>query len=54
MLVLPSRESEIKEAIVTLAKTNKILKCPLNKLSTKKNTYHDFKQADKVNSPAVL
>ena len=53
-VVLPSGESEIKEAIVTLAKTNKTLKCPLNKHSRKKNTYDDFKQADKVNSPTVL
>ena len=52
-LILPSRESEIKEAIATLAKTSKILKSPLNKLFTKKNTNHYFKQADKVSFPLL-
>ena len=29
--VLPSRDSEIRGAIVRIAKTNTILKCPVNK-----------------------
>ena len=44
--VLPSRESEIRGAIVRLTKTNTILKCPVNKLFTVKNIYHDTNQAD--------
>ena len=44
--VLPSRESEIRGAIVRLTKTNTILKCPVNKLFTVKNIYPDTKQAD--------
>ena len=52
--VLPSRDSEIREAIVRLAKTNTILKRPVNKLFAVESTYHDFKQADKISSPAVL
>ena len=51
-LVLPSRDSEKTEAIVRLAKTNVILKHPVNKLFAVESTYHDFKQ-DKVSSPAV-
>ena len=36
--VLPSRDSEIREAVVRMTKTNTILKRPLNKLITVKNT----------------
>ena len=39
--VLPSRDSEIRGAIVRMAKTNTILKRPINKLFTVKNTYQD-------------
>ena len=46
--VLPSRDSEIKVAIVRMAKTNTILKRPVNKLFTVKNTYHDTNQTDKA------
>ena len=37
--VLPSRNSDIRGAIVRIAKTNTILKRPANKLSPIKNTY---------------
>ena len=46
--VLPSRHSEIAGAIVRIAKTDAILKRPINKLFTFENTYHDIKQADKT------
>ena len=46
--VLPSRDSEIRGATVRIAKTNKILKRPLNKLFAFENTYHDTNQADKA------
>ena len=36
--VLPSRDSEIRGAVVRMTKTNTILKRPLNKLITVKNT----------------
>ena len=32
--VLPSRDSEIRGAIVKIAKTNAIFKCPINKFFT--------------------
>ena len=46
--VLPSRDSEIRGAIVRIAKTNTILKRPVNKLFAVENTYYDTKQTDKV------
>ena len=46
--VLPSRDSEIRGAIVRIAKTNWILKRPVNKLFTVENTYHDTNQTDKA------
>ena len=46
--VLPSRNSEIKGAIVTMAKTYTMIKRPVNKVFTVKNTYHDTNQADKA------
>ena len=59
--VLPSRDSEIRGAIVRIAKTNTILKRPVNKLFAVENTYHDTNQTDKAShkeiaspSPAVL
>ena len=39
--VLPIRDSEIRRAIMRMAKTNTILKRPVNKLFTVKNTQHD-------------
>ena len=59
--VLRSRDSEIRGAIVRIAKTNTILKRPVNKLFAVENTYHDTNQTDKAShkeiaspSPAVL
>ena len=46
--VLPSRDSEIRGAIVRIAKTNSILKRPVNKLFTVENTYHDTNQTEKA------
>ena len=46
--VLPSRDSEIRRAIVKIAKTNIILKRPVNKLFTVENTYHDTNQTNKA------
>ena len=37
--VLPSRDSEIRGAIVKIAKSNKILKRPVNKFFIVRNTY---------------
>ena len=47
--VLPSRDSEIRGVIVRIAKTNKILKRPVNNLFTVEKIYHDTKQIDKAN-----
>ena len=59
--VLPSRDSEIRGAIVRITKTNTILKRPVNKLFVVENTYHDTNQTDKASykeiaspSPTVL
>ena len=46
--VLPSRDSEIKGAIVRMKKTNAILKHPINKLFSIEYTYHDTRQTDKA------
>ena len=46
--VLRSGDSEIRGAIVRIAKTNTILKCPINKLFTVENTYHDTNQRHKT------
>ena len=46
--VLPSRDLEITGAIVRIAKTNTILKRPVNKLFAVENIYHDTNQTDKV------
>ena len=51
--VLPSRDSEIKGAIVRIAKTNTIFKCPLNKLFAVENTYHDSNQTDKASHKEI-
>ena len=46
--VLPSRDSEIRGAIVRIAKTNRILKCPAKKVFAVKNTFHDTSQTVKA------
>ena len=51
--VLPSRDSEIRGAIVRIAKTNTILKRPVNKLFAVENTYHDTNQTDKANHKEI-
>ena len=43
--VLPIRDSEVRGAIVRIAKTNTILKRPVNKLFSIENTYQDINQA---------
>ena len=48
MRVLPNRDSEIRGAIVRIAKTKTILKCPINDLFTVENIYHDTNETDKV------
>ena len=44
--ILLSKNSEIREAIMRIAKTNTILELPLNKLVTVENTYHDTNHTD--------
>ena len=51
--VLPSRDSEIRGAIVRIAKINTILKCPVNKLFAVENTYHDIIQTDKASHKEI-
>ena len=46
--VLPSRDSEIRGAIVSIAQTNTILKRPVNNLFAAENIYHDTNQTDKI------
>ena len=46
--VLPCRDSEIRGAIVRIAKTDTILKRHLKKLIAVENTYHDTNQTDKA------
>ena len=46
--VLPSRDSEIRRARVRIAKTNTILKLPVNKSFPIKNTYQDTEQTSKA------
>ena len=45
--VLPSRDSEIKGAIVRTKKTNAIIKRPVNKLFPIEYTYHGTSQTGK-------
>ena len=42
--VLPSRDSEIRVAIVRITKTNAILESPVNKLFPFENAYQDTNQ----------
>ena len=46
--VSPSRDSEVRGAIVRIAKTNTILKGPVKKFFAVKNAYHDINQTDKA------
>ena len=46
--ILPPRDSEIRIAIVRVAKTKKLLKRRGKKLFTVENTYHDTNQTDKA------
>ena len=59
--VFPSRDSEIRRAILRITNTNTILKRPVNKLFAFENAYQDTNQTDKTShkeisfpSPAVL
>ena len=45
--VLPSRDSEIKGAILRIKKTNAILKRPVNKVFPIEYTYHETNRTDK-------
>ena len=45
--VLPSRDSEIKGAILRIKKTNAILKRPVNKIFPIEYTYHETNRTDK-------
>ena len=51
--VLPSRDSEIRGAIVRIVKTNATLKRPVNKLVAVENAYHDTKQTNKVSHKEI-
>ena len=51
--VLTSRDSEIREVIVRIAKTNTVHKNPVNKLFTVENTYHDTNQTDKASNKEI-
>ena len=51
--ILPSRDSAIRRTIVRIAKTNIILKHPVNKLFAAENIYHDTNQTDKVSHKEI-
>ena len=51
--VLPSRDSERRGVIVRIAKTNTMLKRPVNKIFAVENTYHDTNQADKASNKEI-
>ena len=53
MPVLPSKDSKIRAAKVRIAKTNTILKRPVNKLFAVENTYHDINQTDKASHEEI-
>ena len=54
MRVLPKRDSEIiRGETVRIAKTNTMLKRPVNKLFSVENTYHDTEQTDKVSHKEI-
>ena len=48
MRLLPSRDSQIRRVMVTIEKTNPILKCPVNKLFAVEKMYHGTNQRDKA------
>ena len=52
--VLPSRDSEIREAIAKIAKTNGIFKLPINKLFVIEKTYQDTNQTDKAREQKLV
>ena len=51
--VLPSRDSEIRGAIVRIRKTNTIPKRPVNKLFALEIIYHDTNQTDKASHKEI-
>ena len=51
--VLSSRDSEIRGVIVRVAKTNTILKRPVNKHFAGGNTYHGTNQTDKASNKEI-
>ena len=51
--VLRGRDSEIRGTIVRIAKTNTILKRPVNKLFLTENTYQDTNQTGKAREQKV-
>ena len=51
--VLASRDSEIRGAIVRIAKNNTILKPPVNKLFAVENTCHDTNETDKASHKEI-
>ena len=52
--VLPSRDLEIRGAIVRITKTNTILRRPVSKLFAVENRYHDTNQTDKASHREIL
>ena len=51
--IIASRDSEIRGTIVTITKTNTILKRPVNKVFAAENTYHDSNQTDKASHKEI-
>ena len=51
--VLPSRDSEIRGAIVRMTKNSTILKGTVNKRFTNKNSYYNINQTDKAREQKV-
>ena len=52
-MLLSSRDSEIG-GIIRIAKTNAILKRPVNKLFPVENTYHNTNQRDKARGQKLV
>ena len=46
--IISNRDSEIRGAIVRIAKTNTLLKRPVKKFFAVENTHHDTNQTDKA------
>ena len=53
MRVFLIRDSEIRRAIVRIAKTNAVFKLPLKKLFAVENTYYDTSQTDKTSHKGI-